>query len=67
MSLAGEYVTPRVGMEVASLSRGSIYTIEQVEDERIRLVPKWSGMGSRSLWKTRARLWYDYRVYLGGA
>lgn len=66
MIIADMEIEPAIGMEVIKRRSGSIYRISEVLDDKVRLVPKWSGRNSRSTWKTRTRLWNDYRIYLGG-
>lgn len=56
-----------VGMEVLNRRNHAIYLIAEVLDREVRLSPKWPQRGIRQTWKSRARLWIDYRIYLGGA
>lgn len=53
-------VKPRAGMLVRGKRNGALYYIQEVYDSEVRLVPKWAGHGSRTTWKSIARLWCDY-------
>lgn len=52
---------PKIGMVVVRKASGSMYTIELVEADRVRLVPYWSGRNCRSTWKSITYLNNDYR------
>lgn len=66
MIVADMEIEPAIGMELVKKRSGSIYRISEVLDDKVRLIPKWSGRNSRSIWKTRTHLRNDYRIYLGG-
>lgn len=51
---------PEVGMLIRSKRKGSIYRIARTECWEVLLEPYWPGHGSRTTWKSRARLWKDY-------
>jgi hypothetical protein len=52
---------PKVGMVVVRKASGSMYMIEAVQDDRVRLVPYWTGRNCRSTWKSITHLDNDYR------
>ena len=51
---------PKVGMLVSGKRNGALYYIQEIHADQVRLVPKWTGNGSRTTWKSIARLWNDY-------
>lgn len=56
----GNLAKPKIGMLVRGKRNGSLYYIQEVHPEQVRLVPKWDGHGCRTTWKSIARLWNDY-------